>query len=106
MMKIKIAIALAMVALLPISVGVAQVQQRSPYEADGTVHVPAFDLPPSPLISPSALKYVQSLAHAPSLSPPPGLPIEESRKANNAALIPMIEEMKRQNPVDIVDQTI
>lgn len=79
---------------------------RPVFDADGTVHVPAFDLPPSTLISKEALEAQKRRAAHPVSTPPNEAPIAAVRTGLAKMLAPQIEGMKQQYPVDIAEQTI
>ena len=76
------------------------------FSEDGTVHVPAFDLPPSALLSPEALAAQKRRARAPGGSPPSNIPVDVMRKGLVAALAPQVAGMQKQYPVDIVETTV
>ncbi len=79
---------------------------RPVFDADGTVHVPAFDLPPSPLLSPEALAAQKMRAKMPSGAPPSNIPVDVMRKGLTAMLTPQVAGMQKQYPVDIVEGTV
>ena len=79
---------------------------RPTFDADGTVHVPAFDLPPSPLLSPEALAAQKMRARMSGMVPPSNIPVEMMRKGLAAMLAPQIAGMQKQYPVDIVEGTV
>ncbi len=83
-----------------------QAPARPTFAADGTVHVPAFDLPPSPFISEQALEQQRMRAMMPSLTEEGNLNIEQRRAALEAALAPKVAGMLKAYPVDIAEQTI
>jgi monoterpene epsilon-lactone hydrolase len=76
------------------------------FEPDGTVHVPAFDLPPSTLISKEALEAQTMRARMPVGAPSSSGDIAVARKGLEAMLGPQVSGMRKQYPVDVVDQTI
>jgi acetyl esterase/lipase len=76
------------------------------FAEDGTVHVPAFDLPPSGLMSQQALEAQKRRAKAPGGAPPPGLPIEQVRKGLAAMLAPQVQAMLAAYPVDVSEEVI
>jgi monoterpene epsilon-lactone hydrolase len=76
------------------------------FEPDGTVHVPAFDLPPSTLISQEALQSQMMRARMPRGAPSSAGDIGVVRKGLEAMLAPQVSGMLKQYPVDIVDQSI
>ena len=79
---------------------------RPVFDADGTVHVPAFDLPPSPFLSPEALAAQKMRARMPGGAPRNDIPVEMMRKGLAAMLSPQIAGMQKQYPVDIVEETV
>jgi acetyl esterase/lipase len=76
------------------------------FDTDGTVHVPAFDLPPSELSSPQARAAQAARAKFRGGLPRLDLPIATIRSGLEAQLAPQVERMKQIYPVDIVEQTI
>jgi len=88
----------------------AQAQQAAParptFGEDGTVHAPAFDLPPSALSSPEAQAAQKMRAHMPSGAPSSGGDITAVRAGLEKMLAPQVAGMQQQYPVDIVEQTI
>ena len=79
---------------------------RPVFTPDGVVQVPAFDLPPSPLLSKEALAAQQARGKMPGAAPRGELPIALARKGLAAMLAPQIAGMQKQYPVDIAEQTI
>ena len=79
---------------------------RPVFDADGTVHVPAFDLPPSMLISPEALAAQKSRARMAGGAPPSNIPVDAMRKGLAAMLAPQVAMTQQYYPVDIAEQTI
>jgi acetyl esterase/lipase len=76
------------------------------FEPNGTVHVPAFDLPPSTLISKEALEAQTMRARMPVGAPSSSGDIAVARKGLEAMLGPQVSGMRKQYPVDVVEQTI
>jgi epsilon-lactone hydrolase len=76
------------------------------FEPNGTVHVPAFDLPPSTLISKEALEVQTMRARMQGGVPPSSGDIAVARKGLEAMLAPQVSGMRKLYPVDVVDQTI
>lgn len=82
-------------------------QSRPQFEADGTVRVPAFALPPSELSSPEAraqqaLRARMPVAQATSVEPD----IVLRRQQLNAAMAPRVARMLALYPVDVADEVI
>ena len=75
------------------------------FAPDGVVHVPAFELPPSGLISPEAVALLKARGSRPQHDFSPAASIEEMRAAAELAVAPMVEAAKRRYPVDIVEQS-
>jgi acetyl esterase/lipase len=73
---------------------------------DGTVDVPAFELPPSKLASPEARAAQAMRAAMPGGAPPADLPIAVVRDGLEAMLAPQVAKMREVYPVDIAEQTI
>lgn len=89
------------------AVAVAQdAPPRPRFETDGTVKVPAFDLPPSPFLSPEALEAQKSRARMPGGSPSPARGIAEMRRANDAALSSRVAMARQTYAVDVAEQAV
>ena len=73
---------------------------------DGTVHVPAFELPPSELSSPEARAAQAMRAKMPERLPQPDLDITVVRNGLEAMLAPQVAAMREIYPVDIVELAI
>src|ERR1700741_2838194 len=76
---------------------------RPTYGADGVVHVPAFDLPPSPYLSQQgvALQKMRATMKASSCGD-----IAKLRSGWEAQLAPQVQMTRARYPADIVDETI
>jgi monoterpene epsilon-lactone hydrolase len=83
-----------------------QASSRPGFAADGTVSVPAFELPPSPLLSPEALAQQQARAKMPSFDPAMDVPIAIMRAATERALAPRVAVARERYPVEIVAQVM
>ncbi|MFM5932279.1 MAG: alpha/beta hydrolase [Novosphingobium sp.] len=81
----------------------APAQARPAFDADGTVRVPAFDLPASAFLSPEALEAQKRRARAPVSTPGNNLPIAAVRKGLAAMLAPQIAGMQAQYPVEVTE---
>jgi acetyl esterase/lipase len=80
---------------------------RPTFSADGTAHVPAFDLPPSSYISAEALAMQKARANMPSAPALGGnVPIQAMRAGMEARLAPQVAEMRSRYEVDIAPQVI
>jgi epsilon-lactone hydrolase len=79
---------------------------RPSFEKDGTVHVPAFDLPPSTFMSKEAADMLKARAGAPSFSMPENLDIAAVRMGMEMVLAPAVKMMHERYPADIVEQQI
>ena len=79
---------------------------RPTFGADGTVHVPAFDLPASELSSPEARAAQAARAKVAGGVPPNDIPVDVMRRGLEMMLAPQVAEMRRLYNVDIVDQPI
>lgn len=75
------------------------------FKDDGTVEVPAFELPPSSFLSPEALALQKSRA-APHAHSAPAKTIEEYRKVHDAALEKYVEAMRERFPTTMVEAPI
>lgn len=100
--------ALAGIALAAATTGALAGDQpaRPVFAPDGTVHVPAFDLPPSDLSSPEARAAQAKRAKMPAMVPPANLDIATIRRGLEAMLAPQVAEMRRVYPVNVAEQTI
>jgi monoterpene epsilon-lactone hydrolase len=79
---------------------------RPVFDDNGTVHVPAFDLPPSELSSPKARSMQALRSKRPAGAPLPGSDIKTIRAGLEAMLEPQVAKMREAYPVDISDQSI
>lgn len=73
---------------------------------DGTVYVPAFELPPSELSSPEAQAAQAMRARMPVGTPPADLDIAVVRSGLEAMLAPQVARMREVYPVDVAEQAI
>lgn len=110
-MKGIIRVASAMAAIGGVSVAAAQVPYSMPgFQPDGTVRVPAFDLPPSPFLSKEALELQKSFAstlaptEAPAAAPPGMSGITAIRRGAEAVFAPRAEAMMKRYPADVIEQ--
>jgi monoterpene epsilon-lactone hydrolase len=96
--------------MLALTCGVAPAQQassaRPTFADDGTVHVPAFDLPPSALSSPEAQGAQKMRAHMPTRAPSSSGDIVAVRESLEKMLAPQLAAVRQQFPVDVIEQTI
>jgi monoterpene epsilon-lactone hydrolase len=76
------------------------------FEPNGTVHVPAFDLPPSTLISTEALEAQEMRARMPGGAPSLSGDIAAARSGLEAMLAPRVVATRKLFPVDVVEQTL
>ncbi|MET0360159.1 MAG: alpha/beta hydrolase [Sphingobium sp.] len=77
------------------------------FALDGTVHVPAFDLPPSSLASAEALAEQKARAGAPAMTGNMAeIPIAELRATVERYMAPLVAKMKARYAVDVVAQQI
>ena len=79
---------------------------RPTFGKDGTVHVPAFDLPPSAFMSKEAADMLRARAGAPPFAMPANLDIAMVRMGMEMVLAPSVKMMRDRYPVDIVEQRI
>nr|ADH59416.1 esterase [uncultured bacterium] len=79
---------------------------RPVFDEAGTVHVPAFELPPSVFSSQEAQDFMKLRARMPSELPTKEPDIVKSRKGLEAMLAPQVAGMLKLHPVDVVDETI
>ncbi|HEX7871516.1 MAG TPA: alpha/beta hydrolase [Sphingobium sp.] len=110
-MKKTVALGLAAIAATGFSALVAQPPKPASaaqpvFTPEGVVHVPAFDLPPSSLLSPEALAQQKSRAAMPVVDRMSGSSIADLRARTEQALAPSVAEMHRRYAVDIVEQQV
>ncbi len=86
--------------------GAQDAPTRPVFGADGTVRVPAFELPASELSSPEARAAQAKRSRMPGGAPPNNVPIDAMRRGLEAMLAPQVAEMRRVYPVDVADQVI
>jgi epsilon-lactone hydrolase len=98
-------IAIALVLAAASSLAAENKPTAPTFDPDGTVHVPAFDLPPSTLISHEALEAQKMRARRPVGYEPSG-DIAEARKGLEIMLAPQVAAMRKLFSVDVVDQTM
>ena len=79
---------------------------RPTFAPDGTVHVPAFDLPPSAFMSTEAADMLRARAAAPAFAMPDNLDIGTMRMGMEMVLAPAVKIMHERYPADIVEQVI
>jgi monoterpene epsilon-lactone hydrolase len=79
---------------------------RPVFDANGVVHVPAFELPPSELSSTEAKEFMKVRAKMPTELPTMEPDIAKSRKGLEAMLAPQVAQMLKAYPVDVVEKTI
>ena len=80
--------------------------KRPEFDPDGTVHVPAFELPVSEFMSPEARQLMQRRSQMPKTLPTAEPDIAKSRKALDAMLAPKVEGMLKMHPVAVAEETI
>jgi epsilon-lactone hydrolase len=104
-MRLKLALTLALA--VSATALMAQDKPAKPtFDADGTTHVPAFDLPASVFSSPEARTAQAARANMPGGAPPNDIPVDVMRQGLERMLAPQVAEMRKIYPVDIVDQVI
>jgi len=81
-------------------------EARPVFDADGNVHVPAFDLPPSALMSREATEFMKMRARMPMRAPTTQGDIGESRRQLEMQLAPQVAKMRELYPVDVAEQAI
>ncbi len=101
-----IALAAALVAPAALSAEAGGKAAKPEYGPDGTVHVPAFDLPPSAYMSKESIDILKMRSMLHGAMPSPNDDITEARRKNEAQLKPIVGMMRKRYAVDIVDQTI
>jgi monoterpene epsilon-lactone hydrolase len=80
--------------------------RRPRFESDGTVHVPAFELPPSELSSPEARAAQSMRSKMPEVALSSDLDILGARKGLEAMLAPQVAKMREVYPVEVVQHSI
>lgn len=109
-MRLKLALALMLAAGPSALAAQDQAPQanstRPTFSADGTVRVPAFDLPASELSSPEARAAQAGRAKMAGGAPPNDIPVDVMRAGLERMLAPQVAEMRKLYAVDIVDQLI
>jgi len=76
------------------------------FSADGTAHVPAFDLPPSAFMSKEAVERLKGRAGVQSPAMAPSADIVEARRRVEQLLAPAVVIMRARYAVDIVEQKV
>jgi acetyl esterase/lipase len=76
------------------------------FTPDGVVHVPAFDLPPSRLLSPEAVDMLKARAGATADNLVGWKSIQERRANIERALAPIVAAARKRYPVDITEREI
>jgi len=76
------------------------------YILDGSVLVPAFELPPSEMMSEESKALLKLRALAPAMAPDAEEDIAETRKGLVSTLAPFVWAMQERYPVDVVDGVI
>jgi acetyl esterase/lipase len=102
-----ILIAAAAITVAGAGLSGAQTAPAKPgFAADGTVQVPAFELPPSPLMSREAVERMKRRA---TDKPPvlaPGAGIVEARRRIDLLLAPAVEIMRARYAVDVIERPV
>jgi monoterpene epsilon-lactone hydrolase len=81
-------------------------QARPSFAPDGTVHVPAFDLPPSQLSSKEAQEAMKMRARMPGRAPSSQGDIAQVRSGLESMLSPQVAGMRKDYPADVQGGTI
>jgi epsilon-lactone hydrolase len=81
-------------------------QPRPAFGSDGTVHVPAFDLPPSQLSSKEAQDAMKMRAHMPGGAPSSQGDIARVRNGLESMLSPQVSGTRKAYPADVQDGSI
>ena len=79
---------------------------RPAFRPDGTVGVPAFELPPSGYMSPEAVEVLRRRAALPFTTGGPAASIAERRAAVEGYLAPQVEKARERYPVEIAEGEI
>jgi hypothetical protein len=94
------AVAVASMAMAQEKPAPAAAPARPTFDADGTVNVPAFKLPPSPFLSPEALALQKMRAAMPPPPISPELDIAKARAGVEAMMGRGVGAMRARYPVD------
>ena len=100
------ATALLLVAAAGAPAGDGSDAAKPVYGADGTVHVPAFDLPPSAYMSREAVDLLRHRAGPARPATPQMKDIARERLAMEQMLAPVLQAMRGRFAVDVVEQPI
>jgi acetyl esterase/lipase len=101
--------AVAAVALVTLAAWGAQAQDGPPrptFEPDGTVSVPAFELPPSSLMSPQSAAMLRMRARAPNVIRTMNPDVKVARQQLEQLMAPQVAATRQRYPVNIVEQQI
>lgn len=101
--------AFAVVALAAVAAWGAQAQDGPPrpkFEPSGVVSVPAFELPPSSLISPQSAAMLQMRGRMPDVVRTMNPDITAARQQLEQFMAPQVEATRKRYPVNIVEQQI
>ena len=104
-MKMRVNAAVAFGLLSISALGADQRPAGPVYTAEGSVQVPAFELPPSPYMSKEAIELLKTRA-APRAGTPrmQGASIEAIRSGMEMHLKPVVQTMLTKYPVDIKEE--
>lgn len=80
--------------------------EQPTYTLSGSVAVPAFELPPSELMSQEAKNLLKLRALAPMSGPDGSRKIDEAREGLRTLLSPFVSATQEAFPVDVVEETI
>lgn len=95
------------ICAMPLHASAQEVPSARPtFAKDGTVHVPAFDLPPSTFMSKEAADMLRARAALPPFAMPDNIDIATMRRGMEMVLAPAVKVMRDRYPVDIVEQRI
>lgn len=79
---------------------------RPTLSPDGTMNVPAFQLPPSELMSKEAVDFLKLRAAMPMRPPSAEVPIAQMRAMQDRMMTPFIAMMRQRYPVNVAEQSI
>jgi len=103
--SIRITATLAL-ALSATSLSAQSAPSRPTFAPDGTVQVPAFELPPSEFSSPEARAAQAGRAKMAVGAPPNDIPVDMMRKGLEMMLAPQVARMRAVYPVDVAEEVI
>ena len=90
-------------AAAPAASPAADAPQKPTFQDDGTVNVPAFQLPPSALISPQAAAMQRMRGHMPVVATAMDPDVTKARAQLEQFMAPQVAQVRKLYPADVVD---